>query len=109
MQIRVCSTAQRSWPATLEAATRPDNPVLVSPELEDLRKTGRVLTRPQLEGLAADDLVRKDLAIPELQAALAAVDGAPCREAALAKAMEDPTFARFCDHVLDVVASSGGP
>ena len=109
MQIRVSKPPNRDWAAAVASLTQVPDPLLVSPELEDLEKDGAVVPRAQLQALATDPEIRQFLGAADLQMVVAAVDAAPCREAALAEAIENPTFAQFCDKVLDTVAPDREP
>jgi hypothetical protein len=78
-------------------------PLLRSPELEDLEKSGRIATKTHLIAMAQDAHIRSELASQEMQAVIASIDGAPAREAALAKALGNPSFAAFCSSILDQI------
>jgi uncharacterized protein (DUF1778 family) len=98
LQIRVAASARDLGK---QAACQSMEPLLVSPELEDLEKSGRIATRAHLTTLAQDTNIRKQLATRDMQAVIASIDADPVREAALAKAMENPAFAAFCGSILD--------
>jgi hypothetical protein len=100
LQIRVVPAAS-ARDLGKQAACQSIEPLLASPELEDLEKSGRVATRAHLTAIAQDAHIRGQLVSQEMQAVIASVDAAPVREVALAKAMENPTFAAFCGSILD--------
>lgn len=104
MQIRVSAPAAGQWLSHVHTAQKVPDPQLQPPVLEDLEKDGVKASHEQLRCLALSLDVRQALKSSELQSLVHAVDAAPCREAALAHAMHNPEFARFCDSVLDVVA-----
>jgi hypothetical protein len=105
-QVRISKPAPGEWASTIAQAAHVPDPQLVSPPLEDLEKDGARMSREQLQCLALSLDVRQALKSNELQHLIASVDGAPCREAALAHALQNPVFAQFCESILDVVSPS---
>lgn len=89
---------------TANSAQKPLNPVLVSPELEDLVKDGRMVSIDQYRNLAQDAEIQRALQQPDMQQTLASIDSAPAREAALSAALENPQFSALCEQILDHVS-----
>eukprot|EP00892_Ulva_mutabilis_P000924 jgi/Ulvmu1/10832/UM007_0006.1 len=83
---------------------KPLDPLLVSPELEDLVKDGRMVSIEQYQSLAQDTEIQAMLQQPDMQKALVSVDSAPAREAALSAALENPQFSALCEQILDHVS-----
>lgn len=106
VQVRITEQKNWRWESDVYQATKIEDELLVPPELEDLEKDGRVVTRAQFEALAANSHVQEVLKNEEVQLLIQAVDAAPSRDAALARALNNPQFATFCDQILDIVSPS---
>jgi hypothetical protein len=102
--VRVSKSQKTDWATKLAQTAEVTDPLLIAPELEDFQKDGLVASREQLHSVSADPGIRSKLNSKDLQQIIAAVDTAAYREAALAQALQNPSFAQFCESVLDVVS-----
>lgn len=98
MQVRINS------PEDSRTLQQPLNPLLVSPELEDLVKDGRMVSIEQYKALAQDTRIQQMLLQSDMQKTLASIDSASSRETALSTALENPQFSDLCEQILDHVS-----
>ena len=101
VQIRIACISGSSQHA------QPLDPLLVSPELEDLVKDGRMVSIDQYKALAQDVSMQQMLQQPDMQTALASIDSAHSRETELSTALKNPQFSDLCERILDHVSPQG--
>lgn len=99
MQIRIVPP-----PESKSSPKQELNPLLISPDLEDLVKDGRMVSMEQYKAIASDQNSRQMLEQQDMQQVLRVIDSSSSREAELSTALRNPQFSAFCERVLDHVS-----